>query len=56
MDALWAPWRMEYILGADKKDEQGCIFCNRIQRKNDEQDLILWRGKACHRHHEPVPL
>ena len=45
MDALWAPWRMEYILGADKKNEPGCIFCTRLNRKKDQQDLILWRGK-----------
>lgn len=25
MQALWAPWRMAYILGQDKVD--GCIFC-----------------------------
>lgn len=25
MKALWAPWRMRYILGEDKPD--GCIFC-----------------------------
>ena len=25
MKVLWAPWRMDYILGEDK--HQGCIFC-----------------------------
>jgi ATP adenylyltransferase len=25
MQALWAPWRMSYILGEDKPN--GCIFC-----------------------------
>jgi ATP adenylyltransferase len=44
MDALWAPWRMEYILGGGKKEKPGCIFCNRFKRKQDEQDLILVRS------------
>ena len=42
MKALWAPWRMEFILG-DK--EEGCIFCTRSQRNTDSDDLILVRGK-----------
>lgn len=43
MEHLWAPWRMEYILNAD--EEEGCVFCNRIERENDRDDLILFRGK-----------
>ena len=45
MDALWAPWRMEYILGENKKEKTGCIFCARLKRKQDRKDLILWRSK-----------
>jgi ATP adenylyltransferase len=33
---------MEFILG---EKEKGCIFCNRVQRQNDREDLILSRGK-----------
>jgi len=44
MDTLWAPWRMEYIV-SEKKEAAGCIFCTRLERKNDQEDLILWRGK-----------
>ena len=43
MDALWAPWRMEFIL-ADKEDE--CIFCTKP--KDDDrlrENLILARGE-----------
>ncbi len=43
MDKMWAPWRMEYILNSDR--EEGCVFCNRINRKDDKNDLILWRGE-----------
>lgn len=39
---LWAPWRMEYILG-DKETE--CIFCTKAEEKDDRNNLILYRGE-----------
>ncbi len=42
MKAVFAPWRMEFLAG---KKEKGCVFCNRINRKKDRPDLILYRGK-----------
>ncbi len=39
---LWAPWRMEYILG---EKEKGCIFCTRLQLQDDQKNLILYRGE-----------
>ncbi|MEE4310512.1 MAG: HIT domain-containing protein [candidate division KSB1 bacterium] len=44
MDILWAPWRIDYIL---REKEDGCIFCNRVQQKEDRKHLILHRGKTC---------
>jgi len=41
-EILWAPWRMEYILG---EKERGCIFCTRINQESDKENLILFRGK-----------
>ncbi|MFQ5709033.1 MAG: HIT domain-containing protein [bacterium] len=43
-DILWAPWRMEYIIG-DK--EKGCIFCTKPQQNGDKdrENLILLRGE-----------
>ena len=38
MKTMWAPWRMEYILG-DK--EETCIFCSAISEKDE---LMLYRG------------
>ena len=38
MQTMWAPWRMEYILG-DK--EEGCVFCDALDRKDD---LTLYKG------------
>ena len=51
MKKLWAPWRMTYIAGIDKKDE-GCIFCTKpggkkYRKKKDRENLILHRGKQC---------
>ena len=39
---LWAPWRIEYIIGTK---EAGCIFCNRLKNDDDRQNLILVRGE-----------
>ncbi|MEA3279100.1 MAG: HIT domain-containing protein, partial [Thermodesulfobacteriota bacterium] len=38
MKTMWAPWRMEYILG-DK--EEGCIFCDAL---SGQGDLTLYQG------------
>ena len=40
MKTMWAPWRMEYILGG--KDE-GCIFCRAL---SDQDNLTLYKGKV----------
>jgi ATP adenylyltransferase len=39
---LWAPWRLEYIRGAD--EQEGCIFC-RAREGGDEEGLVVHRGK-----------
>lgn len=41
MKILWAPWRMEYVVG-DR--EEGCLFCSKLQGGNDRSNLILHRG------------
>lgn len=43
MDQIWAPWRMEFIMRADKNN--GCFLCQKSAEKNDEANLILYRGK-----------
>lgn len=42
MKVLWAPWRIEYILG---QKEKGCIFCDKPKEDRDRDNLILYRGK-----------
>jgi ATP adenylyltransferase len=39
---LWAPWRIDYILG---KKEPSCIFCPEGGGLPDEERLILFRGR-----------
>lgn len=43
MQNLWAPWRIEYILG---KREPYCIFCPEGDGHTDEERLILHRGRS----------
>ena len=42
MERLWAPWRLEYIVGSRT---EGCIFCEFPQRSEDEKHHIVFRGK-----------
>jgi ATP adenylyltransferase len=43
MEHMWAPWRVEYILQAEKK---GCFLCEKPKESNDEANLVLYRGKG----------
>lgn len=40
---IWAPWRIEYILG---EKEDGCLFCRVAAEKDDEKNLVIYRGRA----------
>jgi ATP adenylyltransferase len=42
MKPLWAPWRMQFIL---EKKTKGCIFCDLPKKKEDRDNLIVYRGK-----------
>ena len=41
MKQLWAPWRLEYMQGADEQD--GCVFCA-AAAGDDEEMLVVHRG------------
>ena len=41
---MWAPWRAAFIFG---KKEKGCIFCNRLKKKDSLKNLIMYRGETC---------
>lgn len=42
MKQLWAPWRLEYIQGADEQQE--CLFCQ-AAGAGDEEALVVHRGE-----------
>ncbi len=44
MKSLWAPWRIEYILGP-KPDS--CVFCIPEHTREDRKRLILHRATSC---------
>lgn len=59
-DNLWAPWRMNYILGLGKdktsrkdNDSQAnenleCFLCHNLAHpKDDNKNLVLWRTQHC---------
>jgi ATP adenylyltransferase len=39
METMWAPWRMEYILG---EKENGCVFCKAV---SNHDGLTLYQGR-----------
>jgi len=43
MDQLWSPWRYQYVQRA--YTAEGCIFCQKADGRNDEEDLLVFRGK-----------
>ena len=43
MDQIWAPWRIEYI---QRPKEEGCVLCQKSKGDNDEEDLVLYRGRG----------
>lgn len=43
MEYIWAPWRMRYVL---QKKPEGCFLCEAAQQDNDEENMVLYRGKT----------
>jgi len=42
VERLWAPWRLEYLEGAD--EQKGCFFC-RARDGGEEGSLVVQRGE-----------
>jgi len=47
MERLWSPWRSKYIESISVKTEgaqKKCIFCEKFSEKEDEKNLVVYRG------------
>ncbi|HLH00507.1 MAG TPA: HIT domain-containing protein [Bryobacteraceae bacterium] len=43
MDYLWSPWRYQYVTAA--RTESACIFCDYAAATNDQENLVVYRGR-----------
>ena len=44
MTHLWTPWRSAYM--QQKKEKSRCIFCDALASSDDEENLVVYRGKS----------
>ncbi len=44
MNSLFAPWRMDYILGKEGR-EPGCFMCAASDKPHDKDSLIVYRDE-----------
>lgn len=42
MDYVWTPWRYRYI--TETSSQKGCVFCQILESKDDEANLVVYRG------------
>ncbi len=47
MECLYAPWRIQYILGPKNPVAEQSIFTRIAQSSDDETNLVVSRGKTC---------
>ena len=52
MRRIWSPWRSRYIAAFKspppaKKGKRVSLFTKALREKNDNRNLIVWRGKLC---------
>lgn len=45
MDHLFTPWRYAYVSTAEKSE--GCVFCNALKKNDDQNTMIVHRGRLC---------
>jgi ATP adenylyltransferase len=46
MNRLFSPWRMKYIQSAKNAEETCCIFCDALTKPDNNENLIVFRGKT----------
>lgn len=45
MDYLWSPWRFQYMAGVTQGTQPECFLCAAVKSTNDEETLVVYRGK-----------
>ncbi len=45
MDYLWSPWRYQYMAQVTQGKQPECFFCDALKSSNDEETLVVYRGK-----------
>jgi ATP adenylyltransferase len=46
MEKLFSPWRSQYMSSfANEPKDEGCVLCNAHKSTNDEEALVIYRGK-----------
>ena len=49
MKRLFSPWRSAYIASfKNERKSRSCLFCRIAKQKNDEKNLVVWRGQHCY--------
>ena len=50
MERLFSPWRSQYIATFSEKGnaDKECVLCKAYQANNDDEHLIITRGKECY--------
>jgi len=43
MDHLWSPWRYQYV--QKEKTGSGCVFCLAAASEQDQDNLVVYRGR-----------
>jgi ATP adenylyltransferase len=47
MEEIWAPWRLAYVTGTDKRPDDDCFLCAARKGSDDAATLVIARGKRC---------
>jgi len=43
MDHLWSPWRYQYV--QKERTGSGCVFCQAAASAQDQDNLVVYRGR-----------
>jgi ATP adenylyltransferase len=52
MKRIWSPWRSKYIASFNappraRKGKRSSLFSRALRERNDDRNLIVWRGERC---------